>query len=245
MVERILSLIKERGLNENTVTRDLDLGKGIFTQWKSGRARPNTDTILKLATYFDVSTDWLLTGKNSIASQTQENKTEKENTRMYRPNALRLTAEDLKEMESNLSGFGFSLDMYLQKNIINKEFANPVDMLIMANTICRAVYKKYGKTVDIETEIMLCPHNSSEASLFAFFEWLLNEYKLCAATDNPDTKTFNPDSMNEPFTSCFQFTKEGFEAMSSPFKAQISIFDDWNSASDTGGEIYLPITKEA
>ena len=36
-----------------------------ITEWKKGKARPSTDAVIKLARYFGVTTDYLLTGKES------------------------------------------------------------------------------------------------------------------------------------------------------------------------------------
>lgn len=51
--------------NHTTITavsQSLGLSKGSVTSWKNG-AIPNGETLLKFANYFNVSTDYLLTGK--------------------------------------------------------------------------------------------------------------------------------------------------------------------------------------
>lgn len=63
MVERILELMKSKGVKAKDVTEHAGLGHGAITNWKTGRSKPNMDAIIKLATYFGVSADYLLFGK--------------------------------------------------------------------------------------------------------------------------------------------------------------------------------------
>ena len=63
LVDRILTLMNENGVNAVTLTSDLCLANSSVTDWKRGKSKPGTETIIKLADYFNVSTDWILTGK--------------------------------------------------------------------------------------------------------------------------------------------------------------------------------------
>lgn len=63
MVERILALMEERDIKASHLTKELSLSHGVVTQWKQGLQKPSTEAIVKLAAYFGVSTDFLLTGK--------------------------------------------------------------------------------------------------------------------------------------------------------------------------------------
>ena len=65
MLERILMLMQEKGINAVTLTNDLDLAGSSVTDWKRGKSKPGTETIVKLADYFGVTTDYLL-GKSNI-----------------------------------------------------------------------------------------------------------------------------------------------------------------------------------
>jgi transcriptional regulator with XRE-family HTH domain len=65
LVERILKLIEERGIKASKLLSDLGLDSGSMSHWKSGKARPSTDAIMKISEYFGVTTDYLLTGKGS------------------------------------------------------------------------------------------------------------------------------------------------------------------------------------
>jgi len=64
-LERVLNLIKERRITKNKLLIDLKLSKNSFVDWESRGTIPSGETIVKLAEYFGVSCDYLLTGKGT------------------------------------------------------------------------------------------------------------------------------------------------------------------------------------
>ena len=54
-------LSRERGTTPTTVLKDLGLSTSKATAWKNG-STPNSETLAKIARYFDVTTDFLLFG---------------------------------------------------------------------------------------------------------------------------------------------------------------------------------------
>jgi len=67
VVERILSLMKDNEVNGLKLTSDLGLSSSAVTEWKKGKMKPSADAIIKIANYFGVSIDYLLTGEEYIA----------------------------------------------------------------------------------------------------------------------------------------------------------------------------------
>jgi transcriptional regulator with XRE-family HTH domain len=59
MVERILALIKEKGITANKLTADLGLSVSAVTDWKNGKAKPSYGALVKIASYFGVTTEYL------------------------------------------------------------------------------------------------------------------------------------------------------------------------------------------
>jgi len=59
-VDRILMLIKDRGITKNKMLMDLGLGKNSFVDWSKRGTSPSGETFIKIADYFEVSTDYLL-----------------------------------------------------------------------------------------------------------------------------------------------------------------------------------------
>ena len=63
MKERIKALCKEHGISMNKLEETLGFGKGYLS--KLGSSTPNTHKIKKIADYFHVSVDYLMTGKET------------------------------------------------------------------------------------------------------------------------------------------------------------------------------------
>lgn len=57
--KKLRDLCEERNMTVNELVRILDLSSGSPTAWKSGSA-PRQSTVMKLADYFGVTTDYLL-----------------------------------------------------------------------------------------------------------------------------------------------------------------------------------------
>ena len=57
--ERFYNLCLRCGKKPNPVGKEVGLSSGIISKWKNGGI-PNGETLMKLAKYFDVSTDYLL-----------------------------------------------------------------------------------------------------------------------------------------------------------------------------------------
>ena len=63
MKERIKSLCKDYGISMNKLEETLGFGKGYIS--KLGNSTPNATKIKKIADYFNVSVDYLMTGNES------------------------------------------------------------------------------------------------------------------------------------------------------------------------------------
>lgn len=60
IIDRMLELMKERNVTANALANELGLPNSAFSEWKKKKANPSVDVILKIADYFDVTTDYLL-----------------------------------------------------------------------------------------------------------------------------------------------------------------------------------------
>lgn len=60
MIDRIVALINERGINGVQLARETGLPPNAISVWKKGTAEPGTKAIIKIAAYFGVTTDYLL-----------------------------------------------------------------------------------------------------------------------------------------------------------------------------------------
>ena len=59
--ERIESLRKKRGISQGCLEKELGFSNGSISKWKTSMPKP--ERLQKIADYFDVSVDYLMTGK--------------------------------------------------------------------------------------------------------------------------------------------------------------------------------------
>ena len=98
--ERIKELCKVNGVSMNKVESDLNFGKGYIS--KLGKSTPNASKIRQIADYFDVTVDYLISGKES--SQEIEVKL----TRKDEKDIARRLESTLEELENSQDGLMFS-----------------------------------------------------------------------------------------------------------------------------------------
>lgn len=65
-VERILELIEKNNITKNKMLTDLKLGKNSFVNWQERGTVPSGDVLLKIATYLNVSVDYLLGSSSPV-----------------------------------------------------------------------------------------------------------------------------------------------------------------------------------
>lgn len=58
--EKIINLRKKRGLSQEELAITLGVSRQAVSKWETGEAKPDTDKVVALAEYFEVTTDWLL-----------------------------------------------------------------------------------------------------------------------------------------------------------------------------------------
>lgn len=59
--EKILEL---KGLKPIDVANGTGIRKSSFTEWKNGKSKPNTEKMIKIAHFLDVSVEYLVTGED-------------------------------------------------------------------------------------------------------------------------------------------------------------------------------------
>lgn len=70
ITNRVLDLFNCTGMQAKEFTKVVDLPPNCITEWKKRRANPSVEAIIKLADYFNVSTDYILNGKDFEADET-------------------------------------------------------------------------------------------------------------------------------------------------------------------------------
>lgn len=59
------SLRDERGVSDYQVAKATGINRSTFSDWKSGRSEPKNEKLQKIADYFGVSLEYLMTGKDT------------------------------------------------------------------------------------------------------------------------------------------------------------------------------------
>lgn len=60
MYEKIQVLLDKTNKTAYQVSKETGVSQTAFSNWKSGRSKPSSDSLKKLAKYFDVSIDYFL-----------------------------------------------------------------------------------------------------------------------------------------------------------------------------------------
>lgn len=68
---RIKSLRDEAGLSQADLAKELSVAQNTVSSWENGKRDPDTDTVIQLAAFFGVSTDYLL-GATDIKNASSE-----------------------------------------------------------------------------------------------------------------------------------------------------------------------------
>lgn len=57
---RLLELRTEKELSQRQMAKILNISQGTFNNWENGNTQPSIEQLIQLATFFDVSVDYLI-----------------------------------------------------------------------------------------------------------------------------------------------------------------------------------------
>ena len=111
----------ELGLKDSDISKATGITKSTFSDWKSGRSKPKNDKLQKIADYFNVTIDYLMTGseKDHIPTNNSMYAIDKSEQRLLM--LCRKAEDDPAAKEAIVKHFEATVDMYLQAKGINKE----------------------------------------------------------------------------------------------------------------------------
>lgn len=66
MYEIYCKLRDERKVKDADVVRETGITKSTFSDWKNGRSKPKQEKLQKIADFFGVTVDFLMTGKDEV-----------------------------------------------------------------------------------------------------------------------------------------------------------------------------------
>ena len=59
-IPKLFELMEARNITNKQLADAIGVSAGNISDWKSSRSKPSTDVLIRLAKYFEVSTDYLL-----------------------------------------------------------------------------------------------------------------------------------------------------------------------------------------
>lgn len=62
-------LLQERGVTAYKVAKETGIGTATLSNWKNGKYTPKQDKMQKIADFFGVTVDYLMTGKDTIDAE--------------------------------------------------------------------------------------------------------------------------------------------------------------------------------
>ena len=112
MYEIFQQLLDKKGVKAFDVSKATGISTSTLTDWKKGRSIPKQDKMQKIADYFNVSVNYLMTGKEKAGGETyyfnEETKKiaqkvfENKSLRMLMDSAQDATPEDIETVHSML-----------------------------------------------------------------------------------------------------------------------------------------------
>lgn len=94
--DRLQDLMTKKGVNKLQISRDLDISSGLPSAWIKGTKKPSYESIIALADYFCVTTDYLLC-RTEVRPEPPAPKLSVHETRLL--NAFRALEEDEQLIE--------------------------------------------------------------------------------------------------------------------------------------------------
>ena len=72
MINQIFALMEKHEINATELSKVTGVGTSTISAWKKGLQKPSVDAIIKIAKYFGVSADYLLTGEDTETPNNNE-----------------------------------------------------------------------------------------------------------------------------------------------------------------------------
>lgn len=114
LFERIEELRNSRGISQGKLEKELGFSNGSISKWKN--STPNPDRLKKLADYFGVSVEYLMTGEEPKGYYLNE-ETAKLAQEMFEDSDMR----SLFDMKRNMPPERFKAHMEFMKNLYRQE----------------------------------------------------------------------------------------------------------------------------
>lgn len=126
MYEIFEKLLEERGITAYRVAKDTGITTATLTSWKQGKYRPKREKLQKIADYFGVSIDYLMTGKDADSEPQLTHRDEKDIEKILDQTKQQLLSQEglmfdgdpasPESIESILSAMQIGMELAKKKN---------------------------------------------------------------------------------------------------------------------------------
>lgn len=116
MYEIFEQLLQKNGVTAYKVSKETGVTQSTLSDWKRGRSTPKTENMKKIADYFNVSVEYLMTG-NEAEKYYLDEETAKLAQEMFEDEDMR----SLFDMKRNMSPERFQAHMDFMKNLYKQE----------------------------------------------------------------------------------------------------------------------------
>ena len=114
-------LLQKYGVSTYKVSKDTGIAQSVFSSWKNGISTPKADKIQKIADYFNVSPEYLMTGEEQNGYYLNE-ETAKLAQEMFEDEDMR----SLFDMKRKMPPERFKAHMEFMKNLYRQETGEDV-----------------------------------------------------------------------------------------------------------------------
>ena len=130
MIEKNLAIArKNKGITQIELAEMLHVSNGTVGNWESGKRTPDIESVAKIASILDVTTDFLLIDKENIANRTTNN-------------SFELSEKEMKSLRIFNQFFGEGVNSILYDNLRTKNG-------LVYDVITRVVHENYIKLYKI------------------------------------------------------------------------------------------------
>lgn len=126
MYEIFEQLLQKYGVSSYKVAKETGVTQSTLSDWKRGRSTPKSENMKKLADYFGVSIDYLMTGKDDSEKEPKLNLKDEKDIKNIIANTEQLLKQDglmfdgdpasPEAIESILSAMQIGMEMAKKKN---------------------------------------------------------------------------------------------------------------------------------
>lgn len=110
MYEVFEQLLQKRGVTSYKVAKEAGVTQTALSNWKAGRSTPTTKTLQKIADYFGVTVDYLISGKNDSSEDVRETELSARDERDIAKDLDRIMSEIKKGDDGPLYYNGVEID---------------------------------------------------------------------------------------------------------------------------------------